>query len=176
MKKAILKCELKNRENFENKLSDIGLDFGPIYWQHDRIYVPRGYKPNMNFPRLVMRTDLRAIDEPPKYLLILRRHIEDSGIDIVEETPVTDYTSTVSIIMQLGFKQAGEVSRRRMELVMGEGTSIFLDELDGKTGTYAKIESTLSEGDSIQEVLSDLKKNLETLSENNLISKPYFEL
>jgi adenylate cyclase class IV len=176
MKKAIIKCKLKNRDTFENKLSDIDLDFGPIYWQHDRIYVPRGYKKNMNYPRLVMRTTMRAVDEKPEYKLILRRHIEDSGVDIIEETPVADYATTVNIIMQLGFNPAGEVSRRRQELEMGEGTMIYLDEIEGKDGVFAKIESVIVDGDSIIDAKNDLKKTFETLGEKDIIESAYFEL
>ena len=73
MKKVILKCKLTSRDKFEEKLSDIDLDFSSIYWQHDRVYVPRGYKRGMNLPRLVMRTEMKAVDKPPKYSLILRR-------------------------------------------------------------------------------------------------------
>ena len=120
MKKVILKCKLSSRDKFEDKLSDIDLDFSAIYWQHDRVYAPRGYKRGMNLPRLVMRTEMKAVDKPPKYSLILRRHIEDSGIDVVEETSIKDYQNTVNIILQLGFKLVGEVSRRRQELKMGE--------------------------------------------------------
>ena len=176
MKKAILKCRLKDRDNFEQKLEDINLEFGPIYWQHDRVYVPRGYKKGMNYPRLVMRTTMLAVDEKPTYNLILRRHIEDSGTDVVEETPVNDYATTVNIILQLGFKPAGEVSRRRQELEMGEGTKIYLDEIDGKDATYAKMESILVDGDSILEAKNDLKKTFETLGEADFVELPYVEL
>ena len=177
MKKVILKCKLQNRDKFEDKLSDIDLDFGAIYWQHDRIYVPRGYKKGMNFPRLVMRTEMRAIDEPPKYSLILRRHIEDSGVDIVEETPVTDYANMVNIIFQLGFKQVAEVSRRRQDLVMGEGNTIYIDEVDGRDGeAYAKIESELGPDDSAMEAKEDLRKTFKTLGESDFIESTYFEL
>ena len=177
MKKVILKCRLTSRDAFETKLSDIDLDFSAIYWQHDRVYVPRGYKHGMNYPRLVMRTEMFAVDEAPTYSLILRRHIEDSGVDIIETTPVEDYATTVNIILQLGFKPAGEVSRRRQELEMGEGTKIFLDEVDGRAGeSYAKIESTLIDGDSITEAKEDLKKTFQTLGEYDFVESPYFEL
>lgn len=176
MKKAILKCKLSSRDKFEEKLSDIDLDFSAIYWQHDRVYVPRGYKSGMNLPRLVMRTEMKAVDKPPKYLLILRRHIEDSGVDVVEETIIKDYENTVNIILQLGFKPIGEVSRRRQDLKMGEGNYIYLDKIDGKNGYYAKIESNLSANDTVADAIEDLRKTFETLGESNFTNKPYFEL
>lgn len=176
MKKVILKCKLKNRDDFEEKLSDIDFDFSPIYWQHDRIYVPRGYKKNSNFPRLIMRTEMRAVDKPAKYYFILRRHIEDSGVDIIEETPIKDYEKMVNIILQLGFKPIAEVSRRRQDLKMGEGTFIYLDKIDNLPGYYAKIESNLTDNDSVLEAKEDLKKTFETLGESNFVDSTYFEL
>lgn len=176
MKKVIIKCKLLNRDRFEDKLSDIDMDFGAIYWQHDRVYTPRGYKPRSNFPRLVMRTELKSIDETPQYFLILRRHIEDSGIDIIEKTPVFDYAATVNILLQLGFRQAGEVSRRRQDLNMGEGTIIHLDELDGRDESYAKIETELADNDSVTGIREELKKTFKALDETDIVESAYFEL
>ncbi len=176
MKKIILKCKLKSRDDFEQKLSDIELDFSPIYWQHDRVYVPKNYKPNSNFPRLIMRTEMKAVDKPARYSFILRRHIEDSGVDIVEETKITNYEELVSIILQLGFKLAKEVSRRRQELDMGEGTFIYLDKIDDLSGYYAKIESDLSDKDSVFEAKQDLEKTFKTLGESNFVEEAYFEM
>ena len=177
MKKVILKCRLQSRDSFEDKLSDIDLDFSAIYWQHDRIYVPRGYEKGMNYPRLIMRTEMSAVNDPPRFTLLLRRHIEDSGVDIVETTPIEDYTSMVNIILQLGFRLAGEVSRRRQDLIMGEGTKIYLDEIDGRPGEYfAKIESDLGENESVAEARNDLRKTFETLGEYDIVELPYFEM
>ena len=176
MRKVILKCKLSSRDRFESKLSDIELDFSPIFWQHDRVYVPRGYKSGQNLPRLTMRTEMKAVDRPPKYFLILKRHIEDSGVDVVEETVVKDYSSLVNIILQLGFKPAGEVSRRRQALTMGENTYIYLDKIDGASGYYAKIESAITPEDSVTEARSDLEKTFQTLGESTFVDKPYFEL
>ena len=176
MKKVILKCKLKNRDDFEEKLSDIDLDFSPIYWEHDRIYVPKNYKSHSNFPRLIMRTEMKSVDKPAKYYFILRRHIEDSGVDIVEETAITDYEKLVNIILQLGFKLTKEVSRRRQSLKMGEGTFIYLDKIDNLPGYYAKIESDLTDKDSVVEAKEDLKKTFETLGESNFVESTYFEL
>ena len=176
MKKVILKCKLRNRDDFEQKLSDIDLDFSPIYWQHDRIYAPRNYQPNSNYPRLIMRTEMKSVDKPARYYFILKRHIEDSGVDIVEETEVSDYEKLVNIILQLGFKLAKEVSRRRQSLKMGEGTYIYLDRVDNLPGYYAKIESDLSDKDSVFEAKQDLEKTFRTLGESAFVDKPYFEL
>ena len=176
MKKVILKCKLKNRDEFEQKLSDIDLDFSPVYWQHDRIYVPRNYKPNANFPRIIMRTEMKAVDKPAKYSFILKRHIEDSGIDIVEEIVTKDYESIVNIILQLGFKPIAEVSRRRQELKMGEANIIYLDRIDNLSGYYAKIESDLTDADSVFAVREDLVKTFHALGESNFIDAPYSEI
>ena len=176
MKKVILKCKLSSHEKFEKKLSDIDLDFSPIYWQHDRVYVPKNYKKNSNFPRLVMRTEMKAVDKPAKYKLILKRHIEDSGIDIIEETMIKDYEQMVNIVLQLGFKQVAEISRRRQDLKMGEGNYIYLDKIDNLPGYYSKIESELAEGDSVVEARLDLEKTFKTLGESNFIDLPYSEI
>ena len=176
MRKVIVKAKLSSRERFENKLSEIDLDFSPIYWQHDRIYVPRDYEENANFPRLVMRTEMHSVDKPPKYALILRRHIEDSGVDILEETPIKDYESAVAIILQLGFKPLAEISRRRQNLHMGEGTVIYLDKVENLPGYYAKIESEISPNDSVIEAKQDLEKTFQTLGESNFVTEPYGEI
>lgn len=176
MRKVIVKAKLSSRDRFEEKLSDIDLDFSPIYWQHDRIYVPRDYKKNSSYPRLIMRTEMISVDKPAKYTLILRRHIEDSGIDIFEETAIKDYKNTVNIILQLGFKPLSEVSRRRQDLKTGEGTVIYLDKVENLPGYYAKIESEITPEDSVIEARQDLEKTFQTLGESNFVNKPYSEI
>ncbi len=176
MKKIIVKCKLASRAKFEKKLSDIEMDFSPVFWQHDRVYVPKGYKRGINLPRLIMRTEMRAVDQPAKYSLILKRHIEDSGLDVVEETTVKDYSEMVNIILQLGFKSQKEVSRRRQELKMSDNTSLYLDNIDGSEDYFAKIETNLIEGDSIEEVKVDLIRTLAALGEKNIIETSYSDI
>ena len=156
MKKVIVKCKLKDRDQFEQKLTEIDMDFAPMYWQHDRVYIPRNYQKRSSYPRLILRTEMRAVDRPPRYQLILRRHIEDSGIDIVDATPITDYSEAANIILQLGFQQQAEVSLRRQELVLGDHTRMFLDKIDGLAGYFAKIEAELADGDKVEDVRADL--------------------
>ena len=176
MRKVIVKVKLSSRDSFENKLSDIDLDFSSITWQHDRIYVPRDYRRNSNYPRLIIRTEMNSVDTPAKYTLILKRHIEDSGIDIVEETAVLNYENTVNMILQLGFKPFSEISRRRQNIQMGEGTVIYLDEVDNLKSCYAKIETVLSPNDTVSEARLDLENTFKTLGESNFINAPYSEI
>jgi len=176
MKKVIIKCKLRGRDAFEQKLSDIGLDFGPVYWQHDRVYVPRNYKKRGSFPRLIMRTEMKALDRPPRYELILRRHIEDSGVDIVNSTVIKDYTEAVNIIYQLGFEKKAEVSRQRQDLTLKGGTKLFIDNIEGTVGYYAKIEADLREDDKVGEVRDELRRTLEVLGEKNFINETYADL
>jgi len=178
MRQAIIKVRLKNPDSFEKKLANIDYEFSPIYWQHDRVYVPRGFKHATNLPRLTMRTEMHAVDEPAHYYLMLRRHIEDSGIDVVEKTTITDYENMVNIILQLGFKPIGEASRRRQEIDMGDGTFIYLDRVDGeeKESAYAKIESILKDGEPAIDVLTDLKKTFAAFGETDIVEYSYGEL
>ena len=106
----------------------------------------------------------------------MKRHIEDSGVDITEETIIKDYEKMVNIILQLGFKPVAEISRRRQDLKMGEGNFIFLDKIEGKSGQYAKIESELTSVDSITAAKEDLKRTFETLGESNFVENAYFEI
>ena len=191
MKKVIVKCRVHDRDRFEKKLEGVDLEFSPVYWQHDRVFVPRGYKGRHNYPRLVMRTEMHAIDEPPLYILSLRRHIEDSGIDIIElgdiddengsidiieDAPITDYEGMVNIILQLGFKQFGEVSRRREEIKMSDSTMLYLDVLDEDNSIYAKLETVLKEKDPALLVKQELISTLRSFGETDVIESTYFEL
>lgn len=166
MKKVIVKCKLKNRDDFEKKLTEIDMDFSPMYWQHERVFVPRNYQKRNSFPRLILRTEMKAVDRPAKYELELRRHIEDSGVDIVDTTVIRDYLEAANIIMQLGFEPQNEVSSRRQELVLGKGTKLFLDKVDGMAGFYAKIEAELDEEDKVEEVRNELLMTFEQLGQD----------
>ena len=176
MKKAILKCKLENPDDFKRKLSDIEFNFSDTYWHHDRIYVPKNYQPKSNFPRLIMRTETKPKDTQPQFYLILKRHVEDSGLDITETTITDEYEKMVNIVFQLGFKFAAEISCHRQSLVVGEGTCIHLDKIDSLPGYYAKIESDITTPDSVTEAHLDIEKTFRTLGESNFIKSAYFEI
>ena len=177
MKKVIVKCKLKNHEEFEKKMTEIDMDFSPMYWLHERVYVPRNYQKKSSFPRLILRTEMHAVDRPAKYELQLRRHIEDSGIDIVDTTIIRDYQEAANIILQRGFEAQNEVSSRRQELVLGKGTKMFMDKVDGVAGYFAKIETELGENDKVEDVRKEIISTFEQFGQDasTLITDTYSE-
>ena len=176
MKKLVIKVRIKGRDEFEEKLDKLGRDLGAIFWQHDRIYIPRGYKRGQNYPRFVLRTEMRAVDRPAKYFLVLKRHIEDSGIEIENITQVKDYTEAVQMVMQLGFTLQGEVSKRRQETKLREGKMLFLDKIEGVAGFFAKIEMVVPEGAKIETTKEEILETFNSLKEGGFIEKTYAEI
>ena len=164
MRKVILKCKLGKRDSFEDKLSDINLDFTPVYWQHDRIFVPRGYDRDKSLPRLSLRTIVKNPNKDAIYSLILRRHYADKKIDVVNAITFKDYTEAAHILYQLGYTLKAEVSRRREELDMGNTIKIFIDKIDNIPGYYAKIESDLSDEDDPIAAREDLIETFRVLN------------
>lgn len=171
-----MKCKLKNTREFERKLADIDLKFSHSYWLHDRVYVPRNYRKNSSYPRLTLRTEVRAVSRPARYELILRRHIEDSGVDIIDSTAVDNYQEAAAIVIQLGFKLQSEVSARRQEIIMNEGTTLYLDRIEGVEGAFAKIEANLSDTDKVSDVLKDLTRTFRVLGQTRIIRESYGDL
>ncbi len=176
MRKTIVKVKLANRDEFEMQIEDLEKDFSPIIWQHDRVYVPRNYKREMNYPRLIMRTEMVSVDGDPRYSLILKRHIKDSGVDVVDETVVGNYKEAVNIIHQLGFEKIDEVSRKRQWVIMDEDTILFVDSIEGVEGYFAKLERNLGDDMKVGEAERDLRKTFETLNEADFIENTYFEI
>lgn len=176
MKKVVVKVKLSGLEAFEAKLDGLGMEFGPIYWQHDRVFVPRNYRRGVGYPRLVMRTEMKAVDRPAKYSLILKRHIEDANVEVVHETVVKDYTEAANIILQLGFRQEAEVSRRRQEIKMEEGTMMYLDRVEKMAGYFVKIEAQLESAESAKALRAEIVKTFESLDQKNQVMQTYSEL
>ena len=176
MKKVVVKMKLNSREAFEKKLDKMGMEFAPVLWQHDRVFVPRNYRRGGGYPRLIMRTEMKAVDKPAKYSLILKRHIEDANVEIFDETKVADYTEAANIILQLGFRPEAEISRRRQEIKMSDGVVLYLDKVEGLAGYYAKIEAELKENESSSALRVEMIKTFENLDQKNEVIQTYSEL
>ena len=178
MKRVTVKVSVRDPEELEQRMKDISLEFEPVRYQHDRVYVPRGYRRGLNMPRLVMRTEMTAVDKPAVYKIILKRHIEDSGVEIADRSVVGDYTEVANIIQQLGFVLSKEVSRRRKRIKLSETSRIYYDTVEGLDTPYLKIETALEENDKVNEVMADLKRTLHLfhLGKEPISQEPYFEL
>lgn len=178
MKKTIIKMKLPSRIDFVEALGEIDFKFSDPYWQHDRIFVPRGYNRERSQPRLSLRTIVKTADKAAIYALVLRRHFEDKRFDLVNATPVKDYAEAAHILFQLGYELKYEVSRRREELDMGDTVKIYIDKIDNLPGYYAKIESDLSDTDDSEEAYRDIIETFKVLKvkEGNLVTQTYGEL
>lgn len=176
MKKLIVKSKLLDRANFDRQIAMIGMKLSPVIWQHERVYLPHNYKPEQNLPRLVLRTEVQRTDQPAKYALYLKRHIEDSGVDWVNFTGVTDYTEASGIVHQLGFKKVAEISRQRRGMLLEEGTMLYVDTIEGISGDFLKIEANIMEGESLEALRKDLFTILRMLGLKTFTMAPYYDI
>ena len=176
MKKLIVKTNLKSREAFDKRAAAIGLQFSPTIWQHERVYVPRDFRSGLCLPRLVMRTEVKKTNAPAEYALYLKRHIEDSGVDWVNYTPVGDYTEATAIVHQLGYHKIAEVSRQRQMVELDPKTVIYLDVVEGLTGSFLKIEAELMEDEPVELLRSGLLATLAEFGEETFLMQTYAEL
>lgn len=176
MKKLIVKSQLPDRVAFDRQLANIGMELSPVIWQHERVYLPSDYRPAMNFPRLVMRTEVRTTEQPAIYSMYLKRHIEDSGVDWVNFTEVKNYTEATGIIHQLGFRKVAEVSRQRQELWLDDKTVIYLDKVEGLDGYFLKLEAELIDDEPIDLLRRDLFNILHMLGQETFVMQTYFSL
>ena len=173
-----MKAKLPNRAEFVGTLAEIGMDFSEAFWQHDRVFVPKGYEKGKSLPRLYLRTIVKDAEKPAAYALVLRRHIEAKGVDVVNFTTFKDYTEMAHILHQMGFEIKYEVSRQRQEMSMGDSVKVYLDKVEGVAGYYVKFESNLTDEDKPEDVREDLVKTLEVLKvrKGNVVEGSYGEL
>ena len=176
MRKVVLKVRLKNRDKFEEKLDRAGIELGQVIWGHDRVYLPRGYKRGGNYPRFILRTEMKAVDRPAKYYLIQKRHIEDANIEVVHQTEVKDYLEAVGMMREMGFSLAGEVSRKRQGAKLSGGEMLYVDNIDNNTGNYAKIEARVLEMEKVEAVRRKVLDIYYRLEEDRFLYQTYLEL
>lgn len=175
MKKVILKAKVSDLEGVQAKLEQLTGEFLMPIWVHDRVFVPRNYESRKNWPRLMMRTEMRAVDLPPRYVLVLKRHIEGTDVDFINETTVINYEEMAKIIMQLGFTQRKEIAKQRQEMDWDD-VVVRIDQVEGNY--YIKLETELREGESagaLQKVLMERMKKL-GVKEEEIVDEPYFEI
>jgi CYTH domain len=178
MRKIIYKSKIDSRDEFEAKLSSLDYDFGPVYWQHNRVFIPKNYQNHSNYPRMILRIEMKAVDRPAKYELICKRHIEDSGVTISHATQVKDYSEAASILLQLGFVMQAEISRRRQALEIDKNTMVYIDQIDNQEENFVKIEITLEDDKKVGEAQRKLESLLAEfgLTGNIRLKETYAEL
>jgi len=155
MKKVIVKAKIKNKVDFIKRLTDTGHDFGRVIFQNDRVFLPRGYQPSRNLPKLMIRTEIIDPKRKPWYQLIQKRHIQSENVDLIHETPVLNYSETAHIVQQLGFEMKVEVLRNRQKLQV-EDTTFYLDDVE-KLHREVLDEKDYKAPDTIKEIYNEIK-------------------
>lgn len=170
MRLVIVKAKVEDKLDFISRISDAGHNFGLPVFQNDRVFLPRGYQPSQNLPKLMIRTEIIDPKRKPWYQLIQKRHIQAENVDLVHMTPVLNYTETAHIVQQLGFELKVEVMRNRYKLQI-EDTTLFLDEVED-LGTYVKLEREIRKGQSEAEIRQDLWDALKVLGIDETANEP----
>lgn len=150
--------------------------FSEAVWQHERIYLPSDFRPYNNQPRLVLRTQVSQPDQPATYTLLLKRHIEDSGVDWAHATPVGDYTEASAIVHQLGYRKVAEIARQREELRLDDYMVMYLDTLEGMDGAFLKLEGELVEDVPVSLLRDSMFETLRLLDLEAFTIQTYAEL
>lgn len=176
MKKVVLKSQVPDLAKLEKKMSNIGMAFSPAVWQSERIFWPSDFRPGMNQPRLVLRTEVAQTDQPATYYLYLKRHIEDSGLDFVHMTTVGDYAEAIEIVKQMGYREAADVSRQRRTLQLDGHTVLYLDTVEGIDGVFLKLEVKMLEEAPVDAVRATLFETLSLLGLETFMMQTYAEL
>lgn len=176
MKKLIVKSALQDLAMLEELLGNIGMEFSSVVWQHERIYVPHDFRSGMNLPRMMLRTEVVATNQPANYYLLLKRHIEDSGVDWINVTPIENYTEASGMVHQLGFRKMAEMSRQRRALWIEEKTVMYLDKVEGLDDYYLKLEAEVGDNDSVEAVWRDLLSLLAMIGQESFTMQTYAEL
>ncbi len=176
MKKVVLKSQVPDLAKLEKKMSNIGMAFSPAVWQSERIFWPSDFRPGMNQPRLVLRTEVAQTDQPATYYLYLKRHIEDSGLDFVHMTTVGDYAEAIEIVKQMGYREAADVSRQRRTLQLDGHTVLYLDTVEGIDGVFLKLEVEMTEEAPVDAVRATLFETLSLLGLETFMMQTYAEL
>lgn len=170
MKLVIVKAKVDDKIKLMKNLQAAGHDFGNPIFQNDRVFLPRGYQPSKNLPKLMIRTEIIDPKRKPWFQLIQKRHISAENVDLVHITPVLNYSETAHIVQQLGFELRAEIMRNRQKLQV-EDTHFYLDDVED-LGSYIKLERELKKGENESEVRAELWEILKVLGVDETANEP----
>ena len=170
MKTVIVKAKVQNKTNLIKNIQAAGHDFGRPIFQHDRVFLPRGYEPSRKLPKMLLRTEIIDPKRKPWYQLVQKRHIEAENVDLIFTTGILNYSDTGNMLQQLGFEIRAEVMRNRQKLQV-EDTVFYLDDVEG-LGTYIKLERALGKGENEPAVRQELWDVLRVLGIDETNNEP----
>lgn len=179
MRKIVIKAVLKDRDAAEMKLEALAPALGMPVWIHDRVFLPRGLSggsgEQKNYLKMILRTEMWALDRPAVHFLIMRRRIADNDVDFENVSQVHNYAEVLMMIMQLGFEMKGQVMKMRQKTELNK-IGILFDKFQDKD--FIKIERKLDKGEDMAMIRGQMIELMMQIGikPEDILEKPYFEI
>lgn len=160
MKEVEVKARVLNFQELKSKLTDLGCVFSEPLIQKDKIYLHN----SINFPDIKKGTViLRIRNSNGKYILTLKKQLENELDSIERETVIESPQETEDILKYMDFHEVVNVNKKRVKCKYNN-LEICLDEVAG-LGSFVEVEKLTLEEDSLK-IQEELFIFLESLGIN----------
>ncbi len=156
MKEIEVKARVRDPQNLEVKINELGIKLSDSIWQRDSVFVPAD---DTSIQSQRGRRILRIREQKDKTLLTLKIHQSNELESIEKELAVSDPATMREIIEALGFVQIIQVEKQRRKGKFNQ-YEICLDSVSD-LGDYIEVE-VMSTNDP-EEVQAELWEFLESL-------------
>ena|SRR3989344_3746852 len=171
MKEIEVKAKITNIESLNERLTNLGCQFGSSLIQEDVIFLPIG----VEFSEIVKGTPVVRIRNSNNIItLTLKKRVisENELIKLEKEVIVSDKQMVIEVVEQMGFHEVVRVEKTRIECKYEEMT-ICIDNIVG-LGHFIEVEK-LSENEKDEKIQDYLFNFLQSLGINseNRVTKGY---
>ena len=171
MKEIEVKAKITNIESLNERLTNLGCQFGSSLIQEDIIFLPIG----VEFSEIVKGTPVVRIRNSNNIItLTLKKRVisENELIKLEKEVIVSDKQMVIEVVEQMGFHEVVRVEKTRIECKYEEMT-ICIDNIVG-LGHFIEVEK-LSENEKDEKIQDYLFNFLQSLGINseNRVTKGY---
>ena len=171
MKEIEVKAKITNIESLNERLTNLGCQFGSSLIQEDIIFLPIG----VEFSEIVKGTPVVRVRNSNNIItLTLKKRVisENELIKLEKEVIVSDKQMVIEVVEQMGFHEVVRVEKTRIECKYEEMT-ICIDNIVG-LGHFIEVEK-LSENEKDEKIQDYLFNFLQSLGINseNRVTKGY---
>ena len=152
MREVEVKFRVQDADALVAALSARGIELGPAVRQDDQAYAPVGWeygkaRGGVPFARL------RTVEG--RHTFTVKRPAENVLSCEEYESPVADRDQMHQAVLAMGFRPTVRIGKVRKSAVLGGGTVLCVDEVDG-VGTFVEVERMVPEGVPGERVQAEL--------------------